>query len=501
MQSARRLLEQRLREDPEDYDALDYEAVILCLYKEARLALRLLEEYLRYFPENAAARARYAWLLNHLGDTEAALTEIKATVSRHPENISAREWLLEWADQANEMELVRDAAREGLKYEPDNRAFLLYMARSSAVLSDENNAILNFRKLSEQFPDDEDVARNHAEFLLDINHSSDAARILDPFLQCELPSPVIVLRSIDAAFRARDHQRAIALFQQLSTRPDEVKDEYAGEAISLIHQNMGLQGGDDMVFRLFEERRLSDVFALEFLERSGQRQHRGHLVRIFKILSATPLTYPRTLARYLSTFYSAPLVPGTIGRWIKSNPAVIHQNTQIWGGVGAWYVQNNRFNDAIAHLSGYRQRPDAKPWMILLLGRAYEAVGGISAANNEYRYAITMPPDHSEASIRSRLAFNMALDDMPAAGHLILLECTERGKKLATVEDLVRIMAVEALAAAQKAPTAEAASVLFEQTMTKMKELARNDRFSDASRIIKTFKRKYSEEMGRMLSD
>lgn len=497
MLEARRLLEQRLREAPDEYEPLDLEAQILVRMNEAELALRLLEEYTRYYPHNDRARARMAWVLWGLGQQSDAIAEMRATLERHPDSIDACRHLARWMLELKDYDGAAEVAAKGLAIAANDEELLLLAGKAAAHRNNEADARSAFQAVLTGNPANEKAARLYAEFLLDKKHSEEALGVLDRFLGRDDAHGETLMRGMDAAFRTHQQQRAIQLAIRIAGDHSLEDEKVAHDSLSLIHQNAGLQGGDEVLFKQLEAGNMSDLFAVEFLERSGQRENRGNLIRIYKTISRIPLRYPRTMTRFLSTYSAAPLAPGTVDKWISTHQAEIQQNTTLWAGVGAWYVSKQKWREAASHLSAYESRPDVKPWMILLLGRSLEALGDTANANQHYRRAVAMPPDHSEPSIRSRLAFNMAMEDMPGTAQIILLDATERGKKLASVEDLIRIFAVESLLAAEKIPELPARKALFDDTLRRMKELAKTDRFANATTIIRIFRNKAMEILSR----
>lgn len=484
---ARRLAEEELRRDSSNYEALELEVEILAASREHSLASRLLEEYIRYYPSDSRASARLAWVWWEEGKRGDAITEVRATLARDPSCSDARRWLVRWALESEDFELAGDAAEEGLSYKPEDRDFLLGLAQAAAYRREEVRARQAFDRTLALYPDGE-IACAYGEFLLDLNYSVEAAKLLADYMEASDPPPRLLLRSADAHFRSNQPKQAFDALDRLAGIPSE-DAEYHGKALDLMYTQAGLKASDEFCFRKIEEPAAADGFALEFLERCGARNNRGHLNRLFTAFGQHWQRYPRSLARFLSTFYRSPIMPGGTGRWIKQNQQIVQSNTRIWGGVGAFYVQSERWREAVTHLSSYRDRPDAEPWMLLLLGRAHEALRDPASANAVYRDALHMTPDHSESAIRSRLAYNMALDGMPAAGLIIAMDCSEAGKALATVEDMARLAVTEALSRIMKADSAEERDTIILDAHRTLKELARRDPYANVGAITSQFRK------------
>ncbi len=485
---ARQLAEGLLRADSGWYEPLDLEARILASGGEAKLAQRLLEEYTRYYPDHAEARSRLAWIHWNLGLREEAIAEARATLARHPGSTSARanlvDWMLDTGDNAGAAAL----AEAGLAQSPDDRALLSAMARAARRLRDEPRARRAYERLLANNPGDEDAARGFAEFLLDQNHSEEAVRFLEPFLQGEGSKPATLLRSADALFRSRRHPDALLIIQRLASDARGDSEEFQREVLDICLHNMGLVGSDQFAIEQLRSRRAVDSYALEMLERCGQRGNRGQVIEIYNVISVEPLRYPRAMARFLSTYSGQLLVPGAVSRWVAANRAAINSNAILWGGVGAWLMDKGKPAEVVAHLSAYEGRSGTKPWMLLILGIALESLGNGREACRHYRRALLMPPDHTELAVRSRLAFLLALEGMAATGHLIVLYCSESGKRVQTGDDTVRLLGVEALAVAAKLSSADEKRSLLDRALTEMQAIFRATPSPEARRVMQAFK-------------
>lgn len=497
---ARRLLEAEIRADPDRYETLDLEAQALVRCGESELALRLIDEYLRVYPECGEAAARLAWVHWQTEKREEALAEVRAALARDPSNHAARRFLLQWLLETRDWEGARKGAEEALEQTPGNADYLMVLARAAAHLRNEKLARKAYGELIEQGHQPETVARTYGEFLLDMNHTGEAARLLEPWLHRPEVEPSTLLRGADALFRSGHPQRALEVCRRIATDPRADSDEVQHDLLDMMHRNIGLTGTDEFAFEVLRSPGCLDSFGVELLERVGQRGNRGSVIRVFEVAGREPLRFPRTMARFLSTFYSQPVIPGTTSRWVSANRDAIERNATLWGGVGAWHVARGKWAAAAEHLARYEGRPGVKPWMILLLGRALENLGDFNEACRHYRHALTLPPDHSEPGLRSRLAFLLALDDMAAAGKLILMDCSEAGKKLTTAEDLVRMIAVEALSGIPRVALTADREEMLQQALGEMARVAREDPYAEAPAILKRFRDKMREVLSREAS-
>lgn len=487
---ARTLLEQAIRDNPDDYAPLDLEVEVLVEQGEIDLARRLLDEYIRYYPENADASARLGWVLWKSGNADDAIAELRATLARNPESVRAWAWLAEWLRTRLEDKDALAAAEKGLALAPDHPGLRRAAAMAAARTRDAARARQHFEHLTRVAPQDEESVRTFAEFLLDQELAAEALARLEPWLAQPAPHPRTVLRAVDACFRIRQRERALHMAALLAGDPRADQDPVQNELQELLLHHLGLLEFDKLSFSLIESLRVTDSYAVNFLERSGMRGHRGHLVRLFGILGANAHVYPRAMARYLSTYWRAPIIPGTVARWVAANTPLVESNTVLWGGVGAWMVQRSDWRAALAHLGRYRGRPGLKPWMLLLLGKAQESQDMHAAANQVYREALQMEPDHSEMEIRSRLAFNLAMEGMAGAGKLVLTLRGDRMRELTAPEDMVRILAVEALSSLPHIIALHEREALIEETTAAMRRIIREGRYSGGAGILKAFRRR-----------
>lgn len=493
---ARRILEEHLRSHPEDFPPLDAEVEILTASGEVPLAIRLIEEYIRYYPENGGASARLAWIHWETGRKEDAFAEIRATLARDPGDTKARQWLAEWSAAERDHAGALRAAEEGLAREPDDRGLLLALARAAAHLKDESRARTAFSRVVELHPDDAEAHRHFAMFLLGASKAEEAVRILQPLVDSRTLSPETALCAIEAHFRAGQVVPAIRLARRLGITPG-LHDEEARALLALCHQNLPAREADELLLSMPEVWPVADALVIELVEHHGSRAARENLNRLYNLVSQYPLLYPRSMARILSTYLQL-LPPGAIERWVAAHWGDLEQNATLWGGVGAWHCARGRWEDAIHHLSRYEGRPGVRQWMIHLLGKSLETVGRIDEANLHYRRALELEPDHSEPGVRSRLAFNVALEGMPAAGHLMLVDCSEKGRKLALTEDFVRIMAVETLATAGRLGEYAQRKELFDDVLVRLRQLAMQDPSSNSKMAIRLFRRKAAEMLAEV---
>lgn len=497
---ARLLLEGELRAHPENAGALDLEAEILVRQGEMAVARELLEEYLRYYPDSDLAASRYAWLLWESGEKEEAIAEARATLARNPGNHRAVVWLLDWAAQLDNHGMVVEKAIEALVQWPDDPDILLALGRAQARLKQGPKATETLQRLLELYPDDEAAARFLAEVFLDDNLPQRALNCLTPFLARGLCEPETLLRGSEAAFRANQPKVAMEYIERLVTNNTITSESFLAEVHECLARNLGTSGTDKFTFGKLRNQELSDVYTVTLLESLGARDNRALINDVFEAIKDHPVRYPKAMARFLSTYHGAPTMPGTISRWVKNHQDQIERNVVLWGGVGAWMVAKSNWRGAVGHLSTWKGREGVKPWMLNLLAKAHEALGQIHDAMAVYRDALTLEPDHTEAAIRSKLAFNMALEGMAAAGQIILMGMREEAKKLGTVEDLIRIFAVQALCEADKIPDPNERRQLFQGAFDQMRQLARQDPYVNTRPLLRMFRERADQliQLARM---
>lgn len=494
---ARTLLEGLLRDFPEEYPPLDLEAELLVEEGEAPLAQRLLEEYLRYMPEVGEASERLAWIFWHTRKREEAVAELRAALARQPDLRRARRWLVEWAPVTGKPEIAVEAAREGLERHPGDVELLLLAARAAEVSRDDAAAEKHLRAAWREGPENEDAVRALGNHLLRRGRAAEAVELLEP--QREGGEAGLSTRLLLAEGLLHLPNRAgegLALLKQLVFAPDG-SEEFHRALLDVLYNTWEPDRADRELLDLARAHPIPDGFALELTNRFGARRVQARLRQLWELVSVRPLQFPRTTARFLSTHYQAVGWPGRIRRWIQEHWREIDSEAILWGGVGAWYVEREKWRDALAHLRTYPQRPGVRPWMILLLARSCEATGQQEEANKHLRAAMALEPDHSEVAIRSRLAFNLAMEGMGGAGQLILLDCSEKGRDLASPADFVRIFAVESLLAAAKLHSASERKALFDDTILRMRNMAASDPGGEASAVVGAFRAKVREVLLR----
>ncbi|MCC6546487.1 hypothetical protein IT570_04900 [Candidatus Sumerlaeota bacterium] len=489
---ARKLLEDQLRADPESFPPLDAEVEVLQSMHEPELAARLLEEYIRFYPENTNASARLAWLRWEEGSREEALAEIKAAVARDGTNTRARWWLLKWLDAVGDFTSLKKFAQEGVQRDPDNGYFILMVARAAAHLKEEDLARSSFVEALRIDPTSEEVLTSHADFLITIGKTKEAAELLAPHLTDDA-SARLRSRAITVFFRMSRNDDALNQFLRIITGPSQRNTAAIPDAFRALFLSMPPDQSDALLFSTLERGQLNDASATEFWTHLNARSATQQLQRLFDYIAPHSLQYPQTMMQFLTQATHHRALASGIMTWIKSHRPEIEANTKLWGSVGVFFVTRKRWPDASLHLEHYEGRPGLKPWMILLYVRALEAVGRINDANHHCRRALQLDPDKAEAGIRSRLAFNLALDHLASTAKVIILDLSQKGKDAAVAADIVRMIAVESLAGAAKVNTFALRKELFDEAMRYAKEVAKQDTTGDAEEVIARFRRRLVE--------
>jgi len=450
---ARRLLESQLRAHPEAWEPLEAEVEVLVRLREDRLAERLLDEYIRCFPGHSNASARLAWVYWQQRRAEDAVAEISATTRRDPQCRQAWYWLAEWALEKQDWNGAAKAATAGLAACPDDARLHVLLAHAQLKTHQEQQAETNLKRALELQPGDVEALDKLAQALTAQNRPGEACLLLEPAASLAEAPPALWLTAADAYFRANQPVRALPYLHRLWCSPTAENDALQRRAIELGQRSLGPQEFSRQAVDLVTRGQAHDSFAVESVELHGANQ--PVLNELWGATSRQPLRYPRALARLISTFHRS--IGGgaaTIQKWTQANQPVLHHCTHLWGAVGAWLFDMRRHREAADHLASWWQRRDARPWMVQIMARALETMGEDAAANAQYRAALQMPADHSEMGLRTRLAFNMALDGYAAAGHLIVMACSGSGKRQAATDDAMRALAVEALMKIERATDA-----------------------------------------------
>lgn len=503
---ARMMLEAYLREHPEDWHALELELEILSRVKERKLARALLDEYLSCYPNDERAATANARIMWEMGEQEEAFAEAKALVARNPQNIAAQETLARFARVREDAPVAEAAANAVLAEDGENVTALSSLAWAQEQLVKLDLARATWARL-ETLPIPLAMTIAHVRFLLKQNLVAEALQLVSGYCGAPTSSPTMHLLGAECAFRSNLPATAIPWLERIfvAREPFAASSEIAADAIQTALNSMGRGPADTMLFRLLETGAMVDTVSVEFLEACGQRGHRGHLIRIFNFVSRRPLEYPRTMARILSTYYDAPYWWGSIGRWVAANPHVITQNTRIWGGVGAWNVAKGNWSAAINQLSRWPERRgpgdgDVAAWMVLLYAIALEHVSRFEEANDQLRAALTLPPDHAEPAIRSRLAWNLALLGNPAAGKLVLMDYSEDGKRYSTFTDEARGLAVAALVRIEQSKSWDEGKETIDTCVAHLKQAAKQNPSEPIATLIRDFRRRGFELLQRIVS-
>jgi tetratricopeptide (TPR) repeat protein len=490
---ARRAVEVVLRANPEAFEPLDAEVQILHALGEDNLAERLLDEYLLYAPDSSMASARLAWLRHANGQTEDALAEILALLRRDPDCAEARVMAARWLTKEGQGERAIQVAQEGLERNPHDAQLLLQLGLAHGTLGQTEAGLEAMKRAVQEDPTDEEIARDCARIMLSVRRPAEGFELLEPFAVAPAASPRTWLAAARLAHAARLPRKGNWFLHRLATDPRCDDDQLQHDVLKVGCECLGATSGENWAFALVDSGEAVDALGVELLEMVAGQLNRTKVERLFLSAGRTPHRYPRTIARFLTTFHELTTSLGVVSRWITQNAAAIHHNTPIWAGVGAWHLQRRKYQDAADHLVHWPGRRGVRPWMILLLGRALEGLARNSEANAQFRAALQLPPDHSEPSLRSRLGFNMALEGLAANGHLVLVELTARGRQFVTGEDRARTAVVEALLAMERCTAPEEGRQLLGETLVLLAELKHSDRAGVVAQIERLFVQRANE--------
>ncbi|MBI1291293.1 hypothetical protein GC173_08625 [bacterium] len=487
---ARQAVEKLLRANPEDFEPLDAEVQILHALGEDSLAERLLDEYLLYEPTSSRASVRLAWLRHVNGRRDDAVAEVLALLGRDPRCVEARAMATRWLIEEGQAARAVQLAEEGLALEPEQGELLRALGLAQAAAGQAELAVATLLKAQESEPASEEVARDAARLLHSVRRNAEGFTLIEPFATAPTASPRTWIIAAQLAHAARLPRKGTWFLHRLATDPRCDDDALQHDVLKVVCECLGNTAGENWVFALVESGEAVDSLGVELLEAVAAQANRTKVERIFSAAGRNLNHYPRTVSRFLTTFSSLTTTMGLVQRWITDNGAVINLHTPVWAGVGAWHLQRRKYQEAADHLVHWPGRRGVRPWMILLLGRALEGLGRLSEANAQYRAALQMPPDHSEPSLRARLAFNMAMEGLAANGHLVLAELTPRGRQFVTGEDRARTVATEALFSFERCSTVDEARELLAETNGLLADLKLRDESGTVAAIEREFLRR-----------
>jgi tetratricopeptide (TPR) repeat protein len=417
LRAARQQLETHLRESPEQYAPLDAAAQVLAALGEGDLARRLLDAYLAYAPDCTPASARLAWLLAEQQQHEEALAEINSALARDPHCVEALRIRSAIHLAKDRLPEALADARAAFDRDPDDRESRLALMRVHLAERrlDDARVIAGDLLTSDPY-----AAMDFARGLCDSRQSRVALALLQPFATREdaLPEtwPLAARAALETGLAP---QGFWFLRRMLTTEPPENDQPRVGRNIQLVFNLLGAREAEAFLGDLLREGALADGYGVEMLEQVATQGNRPRLDELFRIAGANPLRYPRTVVRYLTTHSEQAAPPDLIPSWIAASAGAIATNTHLWAGVGTWFHQNKRYREAADHLVQWPYRQDVRPWMLFVLGKALEELDSVLEANAQYRAALAMEPDHSTAAIRTRLAFNLAVEGSAAQGVLV----------------------------------------------------------------------------------
>ncbi len=488
---ARRLLEQEIRSEPNEYLPLDAEVEILVRNQDADLARQLLEEFLRWHPNTADASARLSWLMWEVGEREEAIAEVRATLARQPDHLGARLWLIEWMEEQRETEALRTVAEEGLKHHPLNNKLQMVWAATELRRGNANASIEIYREILSRDPDWMPALRALSLLLSRRKQHDEAVRLIGERAEKTDAGLKTLCCATEVFFQGTNVRQALEFAARAANHKNGNSKEPQRKLVETIFRILRLEDSKPFVFELLESRGVCDEFASALVDHFAAVPDQQGFDRVLDTIAKHPAHFSSALENSL-TNHGAIWNRRFFDEWLKNRHNEITGNLRVWAAVGKWLFDRGDFQSAADVLQRGRNRKGVKPATLLVLGTALERIGRDSESNQVYRDALQLKTDGAESSIRARLAFNLAIDGYEATGHLILDDCTSEGKKLAEPDDLIRIFAVETFMTAHRLNDFHQLRELYAQTSEHMKRISQERPSPEAERLIHAYNQRWS---------
>ncbi len=241
----------------------------------------------------------------------------------------------------------------------------------------------------------------------------DAAAETLAHLQSHVGGPFTLGRAAQLSARRKDEAGAsgilLGLSQSAETEPwpfeaamKAMKEAgWAAAAERLLRREIGTPGVNPLA---------AEAWMKACAERGEWKECREGL----DSLRAAPPAWTRAAGEYLERL-AAKRRTSDLRAFLKSERDRLAADDRSWGSAGYALNEAGLEREAVEWLSGWRDRKDVKPWMLLNLAVSLRAIGRSEEARAVSAAALGHPSDHATPDHRLWVAFEEAFEEGPAS--------------------------------------------------------------------------------------
>ncbi|MGZ8832404.1 MAG: tetratricopeptide repeat protein, partial [Thermoanaerobaculia bacterium] len=402
-------IQQAITVDPTSENAYDRKAVTLV---EAGRFVEALEACAGPYPDrrpSLALRGREAWIRAQQGDLDTALQRMNAIVADEPNYGWGWYQLCQWYAATDQHEKYHAAATELVRISPESALAWNHLGESETVLINAKRAEECFKKALDLDPGNVFAALSMIDLHLENKRVARAAELLET-TEPVTHHPAFKLKRLEIAIRRKQRDEATRILAGLAADPAQDPDlvqtaitrmRQAGhdaEVQQLLERTsqtgtMNPAAAAEQMRIMLDAKRWNDALGIIEKLRVPAMEHAAHAAA----MSFLEVTADKREGKWLDAF-------GTrFPRWEL-------EDTEIWGMTGYVLVVLRQYNRCISTMTGWANRKDLRPAMLLNLALSYRNAGNDAEAARVNEFALQLPEDQTTPEHHVWVALDTALD-------------------------------------------------------------------------------------------
>jgi tetratricopeptide (TPR) repeat protein len=442
-------LDRAIERNPEYIDAHDQRAVLLA--SEGRLDEASAACAPAVFGDRipTTLRGRAAWVESMRGDFKGAIAMMRAVVGEQPEYTWGWSMVSEWALRLGHSDLALDAADQLIRLAPRSPIPIGYKADALLRMGRRDDAVACLERAFALDPTYGFAGCNLFDHYLERRAFGEASRILDR-LRAHLPgsSTIAAAARLDAAQGRRDN--ALTHLRTLCFAPESDSSSLR-EATAALWQTPWKTDVEGIFKSVMNEPGVNPEVAALWTECWVSRNDWSQHKKLLKIDGNTEAGRRARIALLtgMATHVNRPL----LRRYVEQDRDALRSSVHTWGQTGYALAASSLWDETIAWLDDWRDRPGLQPWMLTNLALALRNKNRGIEADAINAHAVTLRADHTTVDHRTWIALRSALDGraQDAVSHLNRIHPDD----ISVPFDQAAHLLASALVAVQSAPDAE----------------------------------------------
>lgn len=351
-------------------------------------------------------RLREARILAQRGKQNEALATLKSLLAAEPDYKDAWEQLATWHDEADRQPEHLEAASEMVRLNPGSNISHGFLADAQLKNGQRAEAKQSLRRALELSPDY--IWAFNTLFNLELEDGELAtAESLLPLIGTHETPANAALAKLRFAAAVRDREAAVAAFEALAAT-DGRDEEVFNRAVAVFEKDKELDTLDEMLERMVDREGVNPQIGRLWVERGAARR------RWLKVAAKSDMLLARgeigkvaaaTTLRKLGHHKKRALLRMYLGKY----EAALRADGETWGLGGFALLTTNQNRRCADWMRDWRERADAKPWMLLNLALALRDLGRHDEAHAVSEHALSLDINDSADQHRLMLAVDAGL--------------------------------------------------------------------------------------------